>query len=194
MTTPSAATHDREEEGLRRTINSTYVSLDGVTENPHLWPSMGDDGGEGVSIQTELLLDSDALLMGRRTYEGFAPGLETRAGDPYSDKINSMKKYVFHRPLPIRSRNNTRVIDGDPAAEIRRIKGSPVRTSSSTDSAHSRSRCSSTVSWDELRLWVHPLFVGTAQPEDLLYRDCSATKFDLVQTKALKNGIVILST
>jgi hypothetical protein len=46
---------------------------------------------------------------------------------------------------------------------------------------------------DELRLWVHPLFVGGAQPEDLLYRHCPAATFDLTDTRVLKNGIAILT-
>jgi dihydrofolate reductase len=58
---------------MRKIINSTYISLDGVVENPHQWHSSGEDGGEGEAIQTELLLRCDAVVMGRRTYEGFAP-------------------------------------------------------------------------------------------------------------------------
>ena len=46
---------------------------------------------------------------------------------------------------------------------------------------------------DELRLWVHPFFVGHGGPGDLLYRDTRLTHFDLVDTKPLKNGIVILT-
>jgi hypothetical protein len=44
-----------------------------------------------------------------------------------------------------------------------------------------------------LRLWVHPLFVGRAQPEDRLYRDCPTASFDLVDTRAVKNRIAILT-
>jgi riboflavin biosynthesis pyrimidine reductase len=46
---------------------------------------------------------------------------------------------------------------------------------------------------DELRLWVHPFFVGTADPEDLLFRRRPPAAFDLVDTTALKSGIVILT-
>ena len=51
------------------------------------------------TIQTELLLSCDAVLMGRRTYEGFAPVWPTRSGDPYSDRINTMPKYVVSSTL-----------------------------------------------------------------------------------------------
>jgi dihydrofolate reductase len=73
---------------MRKIINSTYISLDGVIEGPHLWPSLGRDGDDRAGqIQTDLLLSCDAVLMGRRTYDGFAPVWPTRSGDPYSDRI-----------------------------------------------------------------------------------------------------------
>ena len=46
---------------------------------------------------------------------------------------------------------------------------------------------------DELRLWVYPLFVGNADPSDLLYRHCRGTIFELTDTTTLENGVVILS-
>lgn len=67
---------------MRKIINSTYISLDGVIEQPHLWPSTGPDDEAAGAIQTELLLSCDAALMGRRTYEGFAPVWPTRSGTP----------------------------------------------------------------------------------------------------------------
>jgi dihydrofolate reductase len=85
---------------MRRIINSTYISLDGVVEAPHLWPSLGHGSDErGDEIQTELLLSCDALLMGRHTYDGFAPVWPTRSGDPASDHINAMSKYVASTTL-----------------------------------------------------------------------------------------------
>ena len=66
---------------MRKIINSTYISLDGVIENPHLWPPAGTDDGAGERIQTELLLACDAVLMGRRTYDAFAPVWPTRSGN-----------------------------------------------------------------------------------------------------------------
>ena len=59
---------------MRRIINSSYISVDGVIEKPQDWPSLGSiDDDTGATIQTELLFACDAILMGRRTYEGFAP-------------------------------------------------------------------------------------------------------------------------
>jgi hypothetical protein len=71
---------------MRRIINSTYITLDGIIENPQDWPSgRHQDDGRGSEIQTELLLSCDALLLGRRTYDGFVPVWTAMSGDPYSD-------------------------------------------------------------------------------------------------------------
>ena len=55
---------------MRRLINSTYITLDGVIEGPHLWPSVGPRDERWEQLQADLVLSCDALLMGRRTYEG----------------------------------------------------------------------------------------------------------------------------
>jgi hypothetical protein len=55
---------------MRKIINSTYISIDGVIEEPHLWPPTGPDDETSGTIQTDLVLACDAVLMGRRTYEG----------------------------------------------------------------------------------------------------------------------------
>lgn len=72
---------------MRRIINSTYISLDGVVENPHLWPSTGERDDRLGEIQVDLLSQCDAVLMGRRTYDSFAPAWSSRSGDPLSDRM-----------------------------------------------------------------------------------------------------------
>jgi len=81
-------------------INSTYITLDGVIGGPHLWPPPGRPSDERcVQIQTDLLLSCDAVLLARRTYEGFAQAWVTHSGDPMSDHMNTMPKGVVHRRL-----------------------------------------------------------------------------------------------
>jgi dihydrofolate reductase len=79
---------------VRKIINSTYISVDGVIDGPQDWPPSTVPDQRAETIQTDLLLACDAVLMGRRTYEGFAPAWSARAGAPYSDRINAMEKYV----------------------------------------------------------------------------------------------------
>jgi dihydrofolate reductase len=177
---------------MRKIINSTYISLDGVVENPHHWPSSGDDAGEGDALQTELLFGCDAVLMGRRTYESFAPVWQSRSGDPYSDRINSMDKYVVSSTRSEPDWANTTVINGDPVAELKRLKQAPGKDIVQYGFGRLSFALMENSLLDELRLWVHPLFVGRAEPEDLLYRDCPTATFDLVDSRVLKNGIAIL--
>jgi dihydrofolate reductase len=178
---------------VRRIINSTYISLDGVIENPQDWPASEVEDDAGTVIQTELLFACDAVLMGRRTYESFAPAWMGRSGDPFSDRINSMPKYVVSSTLTEPDWTNTTVIGGEPGAEIARLKAEPGMNIVQ----YGFGRLSFTLLehglLDELRLWVHPFFVGSGGPEDLLYRDCPLTKFALADTRVLTSGVVILT-
>jgi dihydrofolate reductase len=179
---------------MRRLINSTYISLDGVIQNPHLWPSgRHEDDGRGGAIQTELLLGCDALVMGRATYDGFAPVWPARSGDPYSEHINAMRKYVVSTTLSDPEWANTTVIDTDPVAEIARLKEQPGANIVQFGFGRLSFALMENGLLDELRLWVHPFFVGTGGPEDLMYRETQLASFDLVDTVPLASGIVVLT-
>lgn len=170
-------------------INSTYISLDGVVEDPHLWPVLEGRPGDARAeqIQTDLLLACDAVLMGRHTYEGFAPVWQARSGDPASERINTMPKYVASTTLKDPEWANTIVIAGDVAGEVARLKAElgdivqygigPVTTLLLQHGLV-----------DEFRLWVHPLFVGSGGAVAV-----PATQLVLTDTLALDSGIVILT-
>jgi dihydrofolate reductase len=179
---------------MRRIINSTYISLDGVIGRPQEWPSVGSRGQKGDEIQTELLLSCDALIMGRRTYEVFAPVWPTRSGDPASDHINSMAKYVVSSTLTDPEWRNTSVIAGDPVPEIKRLKEAPGKDIVQYGFGQLSFTMLEHGLLDELRLWVYPFLLGSAaEPGDLLYRDCPGATFELIETTTLENGIAILS-
>jgi dihydrofolate reductase len=179
---------------MRKIINSTYISLDGVVEGPHLWPSPGRPSDpRGDEIQTELGLSCDAFLMGRHTYDGFAPVWPTRSGDPFSDHINSAPKYVVSTTLKDPEWANTHVISGDVVGEITRLKQAPGKDIVQYGYGVVTRLLLEHGLLDELRLWFHPLIVGAGQPGDLLFGPAPATHFDLVGTTTLSNGIVILS-
>jgi dihydrofolate reductase len=177
---------------MRKIINSTYISLDGVIEDPQDWPPSEVEDDTGTEIQTELLFACDAVLMGRRTYESFAPAWTARSGDPFSDRINTMAKYVVSSTLSEPEWTNTTVIVGDPVPEITRLKSEPGLNIVQ----YGFGRLSYTLLehglLDELRLWVHPLFVGSGA-DGLLYRDGPVRRFALADTTVLKSGIVILT-
>jgi dihydrofolate reductase len=179
---------------MRRIINSTYITLDGVVEAPHLWPSLGrgDDPRSG-EIQGELLFSCDAMLMGRHTYDGFAPVWSARSGDPFSDRFNTMPKYVVSTTLRDPEWNNTRVIGEDVATEVERLKAADGKDIVQYGYGAVTRLLLERGLLDELRLWVHPLILGRGEPGDLLFGAVPASAWRLVDTTALSTGIVILA-
>ena len=179
---------------MRRIVNSTYISLDGVIQDPQDWPGNGiEPDGTGLKVQTDLLFACDAVLMGGRTYPGFAAAWMARSGDPYSDRINSMTKYVVSSTLRDLEWNNTSVISGDPIAQIRRLKEQPGQDVVQYGFGQLSYALLEHGLLDELRLWVHPLFVGKAAPADLLFRPSVTAQLELASTLALNTGTVILT-
>jgi dihydrofolate reductase len=177
---------------MRKLINSTYTTLDGVVEGPHLWPSLrAGTSGEGDRIQTDLLATCDIVLMGRRTYDVFAPAWTSRSGDAYSDRINTMRKVVVSTTLSDPTWANTEVIAGDVAARVRKLKGE--------DGGHIVQYGFGDVSrlllgeglFDELQLWIHPQLVGPSDTADLLHRPGTTATFELTDSRVLSNGIIL---
>jgi dihydrofolate reductase len=177
---------------MRQLINSTYVTLDGAVENPHLWPPLKSGiSDEGDTIQTELLQRCDIVLMGRRTYDVFAPAWSSRGGDPYSDRINAMRKLVVSTTLTDPTWGNTEVIADGVVDRVRALKDE--------DGGHIVQYGFGDVSrllldtglFDQLHLWIHPQLVGPADAHDLLSRPGTAATFDLVESRVLSNGIIL---
>jgi dihydrofolate reductase len=176
---------------MGRIINSTFMSIDGVVQNPQDWPSSGVEDSTGGDLENELLFGSDAVLMGRHTYDVFAASWPTRSGDPYSDRINTMPKYVVSTTLTDPTWDNTTVIADDVVERVGHLRDE------ATLIQYGFGRLSFTLLeaglLDELRLWVYPLIVGRGGAGDLLYRDTTLTQFDLTDTRALKSGTVRLT-
>jgi dihydrofolate reductase len=179
---------------MRKLINSTYITLDGVVEGPHLWPSLkGGASQEGDTIQAELIETCDIVLMGRRTYEVFAPAWSSRSGDRVSDRINAMRKVVVSTTVTVPEWHNSEVIASDVVGRIRELKAE--------DGGHIVQYGFGDVSrlllehglFDQLELWIYPQLVGPTDASDLLSRPGTAAAFDLVDARVLSNGIVLAS-
>lgn len=181
---------------MRKLINSTYITLDGVIEEPQNWPDLPQpevDDDTGARAQSELLFACDAILMGRRTYDVFSPVWQTRSGDPMSDRFNSIKKYVVSSTLKDPDWANTSVIDGDVVEEVRRLKEQPGQDIVQYGFGDVSFALLEAGLLDELRLWVYPQFVGRGGIGDLLFRECTPTTLRLLDTTTTASGIVILS-
>jgi dihydrofolate reductase len=178
---------------MRRIINSTNVSLDGVVEIMGTWPWHFEYVDDAFNDLTwEHLSACDALLMGRRTYESFAEAWPSQTGD-YADRINSMKKYVASTTLKKADWTNSTVIDGDLVDEVTKIKELPGQDILMFGFGPVARTLLQHGLLDEIRLWVHPVLVGAGSRSDLLFREGNASRLKLVETKTLGSGIVILS-
>src|ERR671917_2669130 len=113
---------------MGRIVVTEFLSLDGVMEAPGGedfkypgWSFEYDRGEEGNQFKLDEVFDSEALLLGRRTYEGFAAAWPEREGD-FADKFNSMPKYVVSSTLENPEWSNTTVLGGDVAEAVTRLK------------------------------------------------------------------------
>jgi len=98
-----------------------FITLDNVVQDPHLWS--GDYQSEDTgSLNDSVLREADAMVLGKTTYEGFAAAWPSRSGDPFSDKFNSMPKYVVSTTLETADWNNSTILSEDPFARIRELK------------------------------------------------------------------------
>ena len=99
----------------------TFITLDNVVEEPHLWSGDYQSEDTGV-LNSEVLSEHDALLLGRTTYEGFAASWPQRSGDPFSDRFNSMPKYVVSSTLERADWNNSHILAEDAIAKVAELK------------------------------------------------------------------------
>ena len=166
---------------MGRVVVTEFVSLDGVMEAPGgdddfvrgQWSFEFDRGDEGNEFKGAETMESDGLLLGRKTYEGFANAWPGREGE-FADKFNEMPKYLVSTTLEDPEWGNTTVLDsGDPATEVAKLRdeidgyvivhgsGRLVQALIEADLV------------DELRLMVFPVVLGTGQK---LFGDTSDSK------------------
>jgi dihydrofolate reductase len=105
---------------MRRLVVGCLLTLDGVHEAPRSWAGpFFDEAAARESL--EQLERTDAMLMGRNTYEYFAEAWPHDSG-PYADRVNAIRKYVFSSTLESAGWNNSVVLDEDPVSAVTRLK------------------------------------------------------------------------
>lgn len=103
---------------MRKLINSAFISLDGVTNDPSSWATFDPDSGDEAA---QALAALDGMLMGRGTYEYFADSMPKQTG-PYPDAINAIRKYVFSSILENADWNNSTIIRDDVVTAVKDLK------------------------------------------------------------------------
>jgi dihydrofolate reductase len=179
---------------MRKVVVSTYVTLDGVFEDPAWSAPYWSD--EAQQIARDQLFASDALLLGRRTYETFAASWPTeewieREGD-FAERMNGLPKLVASTSLeePLEWQNST-LVKGDVAEEVRGLKDQPGEDILMYSSAKLMQALMEYGLIDDFRIWVHPLVLGSGGR--LFPEGVERTELKLVDTKTLPSGIAILA-
>ena len=172
----------------RQVIATTYITLDGYIDEPGLW-SFDFWSEEAAQYKARELFASDAQLLGRITYEGFASAWPTMQGTgEFGEKMNSMPKYVASRTLESASWNAT-VITGDVAEAVRELKqeggGDLLIGGSGTLidylTVHDLI--------DEYRMMICPVVLGEGTRR--LFTGVPRRTFTLAESKALPHGVLI---
>jgi dihydrofolate reductase len=178
---------------MRRVINSTYMTLDGVVEEPQNWTF--DHRSEDASQHAhDVLFGADAIVMGRRTYEIFAgswPEMKDATG--MADRMNTLPKYVASDTLADPSWNNTTVTKvGDFPGLVRDLKDRSGKDIVQYGFGPLTATLIREGLLDEMQLWLHPLFCGAPAPGDLISHHSPEAKFRLADVRRFDSGVVIL--
>jgi dihydrofolate reductase len=152
---------------MGKLVVSQFISVDGVIEDPGGsegsdrggWAFKFDRGPEGDKFKLDEVMASDALLLGRVTFEGFADAWPSRTGE-FADKFNGMEKYVVSTTLSDPEWNNSTVISTDVAGEIAKLKERPGGDILVNGSATLVRALIEHDLVDEYRLMVFPVVLG----------------------------------
>ena len=176
---------------MRKIVAGLFISLDGVVEAPETWhfPYFNDEMGEIVGSQ---MAAADTMLLGRRTYEEFAAYWADKGDDvDFADQMNNTPKLVASTTLDSLDWQNSELIRGDVATELRRIKGEPGKDISITGSPTLVRSLLRDGVLDELRLLVHPIVVGGGKR--LFENGTERVPLKLVETRTLSTGVLYLT-
>lgn len=184
---------------MGRIVVTEFVSLDGVMQAPgggeeyaHAgWTFEFDRGAEGDEFKLKETLDSEALLLGRTTYEGFAAAWPTMEGS-FAEKFNGMPKYVISSTLSDPSWNNTTVLGGELGEEVAGLSRSLEGDIVVHGSAQLVQGLLARDLVDELRLMVFPIVLGSGKR--LFAEGASDAKtMRLGASKVVGDGVAVLT-
>ncbi|MCB9460822.1 MAG: dihydrofolate reductase [Anaerolineaceae bacterium] len=170
---------------MRKLVITEFMSLDGVIENPAwTFPYWNDDIAAFKGEESE---STDALLLGRVTYEGFAAAWPT-SEDQGAEYFNGVRKYVVSTTLKNADWNNSVIISDNVVEEIAKLKeqdGKDITVHGSGKLAQSLLENGLV---DRVRLLVYPVVLGQGQK---LFVDGMTATFKLVETKPMGDGGVV---
>jgi dihydrofolate reductase len=180
-----------------RIVVTEFMSLDGVVEDPGGsenfkyggWSFEIDGGEEGPQFKLDETRSSEALLLGRVTYEGFAEAWPSRDGE-FADLFNAMPKYVVSSTLEKPEWNNSTVLEGDLAESVAKLREQHDGDIVVHGSVRLVQALLEHDLVDELHLMVFPVVLGSGKR---LFGETSDKKpLRLVDSKVVGDGVHIL--
>jgi dihydrofolate reductase len=187
----------QEEDEMGRIVVTEFLSLDGVMEGPGgdnnfrrgAWSFQFNRGEDGDRFKLDETRNSDALLLGRATYEGFANAWPSREGE-FADKFNNMPKYVVSSTLTDPEWTNSTVLEGDLGEAVSEVKERHDGNIVVHGSAQLVQELIERDLVDELHLMVFPVVLGTGKR---LFGDTTDMKpWRLADSKTVGDGVQFL--
>jgi dihydrofolate reductase len=178
---------------MRKVIAGLFISLDGVVESPDKWQFDHFDDGMMAALVSHIAAE-DTILLGRVTYQEWAPYFPTSTDEPYASHINNTPKYVVSTTLDKvewGQWDTITLIKGNLAEEIARLKQQPGKNIGVSGSPTLVQSLLQSDLLDELYLMVHPVVVNRGKR---LFKDGGELKrLNLVDTKTTRTGVAILT-
>jgi dihydrofolate reductase len=181
---------------MGRIVVTEFVSLDGVVEDPGGaedykyggWSFEISRGDEGDQFKVDETMNSEALLLGRKTYEGFADAWPERDGE-FADRFNSMPKYVVSSTLKDPDWTNTTVLEGDLTESVGRLRDELDGEIVVHGSAQLVQGLIENGLVDELRLMVFPVVLGSGKR--LFGETSDKRRLRLTDSEVVGDGVLI---
>jgi len=185
---------------MGKLVVTEFISIDGVIEDPGGaedfahggWVFQFERGEEGNKFKLDEVLEAEAQLLGRVTYEGFAAAWPSRTDEAgFAERMNAMPKYVVSSTLRELTWSNSTLIEGDVAAEVAKLKKQVPADILVAGSATLVRALVEHDLVDELRLMVFPIVLGSGKR---LFGDSASTKaLRLLESQPVgDDGVVIL--
>jgi dihydrofolate reductase len=175
---------------MRKVVSGLFISVDGVVESPDKWQFDNFDP-ELMASMGEHIAAEDTILLGRVTYQEWAPYWPTSSDEPYASHINNTPKYVVSTTLDETNWQNSTLIRGNLAEEIARLKQQPGKNIGVAGSPTLVESLLQADLLDELILMVHPVVVGRGKR---LFKEGRPLKrLKLVRSKTTSTGVSFLT-
>ena len=183
---------------MGRIVVSQFVTLDGVMEDPGGsegmerggWAFQFNRGEDGDKFKLDEVMESTALLLGRKTYEGFAAAWPSRDGE-FADKFNTMPKYVVSSTLKDPEWTNTTVLEGDLSEHVARLKEAHEGDIVVHGSASLVQALVENDLVDTMHLMVFPVVLGDGKR--LFGPTSDKKRLRLADSKTVGDGVLILT-